>query len=297
MIVLDAQRLTAWRDRRYRRRPDLKVQTEAEARVFVDEVGLCLLFPVQGIELPSLWTAINGRERPVPQPHDDRELGYTWHWKDSLPTRKEIYYGKVLRKKATLLSLEILPYLYALSGNLGDLEEDVRAPYEAGQLTDEARRVYEALLRGGAMNTNELRRASVLEGKENAGRFDRTLVELQAGLKIAKVGISDANRWRYCYVYDLLPRALPDQVAAARHITEREALRTVLARYLETVGAATPAAVNRLLGWRPEDMTWAADALQREGRIATGAHVAGVKGEHLVWSTLLAQSSDGVEDA
>ena len=43
---LSAERLAAWREARYRRRSDLKVRTEAEARTFVDEVGISLLFPV-----------------------------------------------------------------------------------------------------------------------------------------------------------------------------------------------------------------------------------------------------------
>jgi len=291
---LSAEHLAAWRDARYHRRPDLKLQTEAQARVFVDEVGLSLLFPVQGIELPNLWDAINGQVRAVPSHHDDYELGLTWNWKDTLPTRREVYYGKLLRKKATLVSLALLPYFYALSGNLGDLEEDVRAPYEAGRLNNDARLVYEALLRGGAMTTNQMRRATFMEGPATNSRFEGAVVELQAGLKIVKVGISDANSWKYCYVYDLLPRALPEPVAAARHITEREALRTILARYLETVGAAPPKAVERLFGWPAEDVAWAAEALQREGRIAAGipvrradGRVAGAKGEYLAWAELL----------
>src|SRR5205814_1606295 len=76
--------LQEWRNERARRRPDLKVRSEAEALAFLNDVGCAFLFPQAGVTLPSLWDAINGRERALPHHHHDHALGLTWSWKDSL---------------------------------------------------------------------------------------------------------------------------------------------------------------------------------------------------------------------
>ncbi len=42
----------------------------------------------------------------------------TWGWKDDSLGKTIWYYGKILRRKATFISLEVAPYFYALSENL-----------------------------------------------------------------------------------------------------------------------------------------------------------------------------------
>ena len=225
------------RDVRYRRLLHLRVRSPEQAVEFINDVGFCFLFPQKGVEMPSLWEAICGVSRPVPIHHDDHALGLAWHWKDDLPSRGLVYYGKMLRKKPTFVSLDLLPYFYALSDNYGELD-DYLTEYEDGKLSDEARRVYEALLTHGALPTSHLRLEAGLAGKSNASRFNRALVELQVGLKIVKTGISDQSAWRYCYVYDLLLRRWPNLPERARTITRGEARRTLVARYLDNVIAA-----------------------------------------------------------
>jgi hypothetical protein len=238
----------AWRDRRCRRRPALRLRTPEQALAFINDVGFCFLFPESGTEIPTLWEAICGERRPIPIHHDDRALGRAWHWKDELPSRGVVYYGKLLRRKPMFVSLEVLPCFYALSDNYGDLD-DYLLEYEEGHLSDEARRVYEALLEYGAMPTSHLRRKAGLAGKGNAARFDRAIAELQVGLKIVKTGISDANAWKYCYVYDVLMRRWPDLVAQAGAISSLEARRTILLRHLSNVGVASERDLTRLFGW------------------------------------------------
>jgi hypothetical protein len=86
-------------------------------------------------------------------------------------------------------------------------------------------------------------------GGEPARRFDRAVAELQTGLKIVKSGISDSNRWKYCYVYDLLLRWAPTVGEQARTFTGRSAMRHLITRYLETSVAAPVALFPRLFGW------------------------------------------------
>jgi uncharacterized protein YcaQ len=154
--------------------------------------------------------------------------------------------------------------------------------YLDGRITVEAKQVYEVLLEQGALPTSRLRLEAGLGGKANASRFDRALAELQMDFRIAKVAISDANRWGYCYVYDLLPRHLPEPVAAARSISGRQARETLLLRYLQTVIAATPRQVRLLFGWPAQDVARLAGRLAGEGRLRERVRIEGLEDEWLV---------------
>jgi hypothetical protein len=100
--------------------------------------------------------------------------------------------------------------------------------------------------------------------------------------RIAKVAISDANRWGYCYVYDLLHRHFPDAVEAAGRVTGRQAQETILLRYLHTVVAVTPRQVGQLFGWEQGDVARLAERLAAEGRLQAGVEIEGLEGEYLV---------------
>jgi hypothetical protein len=278
----DLEWLQAARAERYRQRPWLRIRTEEEALAFLNDVGLCLLFSAKDIELPSLWGALCGGDRPVPSHHDDPELGLAWNWKDTLPVAGKVLYGKFLRKKPVFISLDLAPYFYALSPNYGNVAEDYLEDYRAGRLSVEAKQVYEALLEYGALPTSRLRIEAGLRGKSNAGRFDRALAELQMDMRIHKVAISDANRWGYCYVYDLLPRHLPGVVEKAPDISGRLARETILLRYLRAVVAATPHQVRLLFGWEAGDVDRLIDRLAREDRLRTGVRIGGLPGEVLL---------------
>lgn len=274
----------AWRDRRYRRSPEARLRSADDALAFVNDVGFCFLFSSKGIEMPTLWEAICGEARDVPVHHDDEALGHAWDWKDELPTRGLLFYGKLLRQKPTLVSLEWLPYFYALSPNYGDIE-DYLIEYQEGRLSDDARRVYEALLQHGALPTSHLRREAGLGGKANAPRFDRAVRELQMGMKIVKTGISDANSWGYCYVYDVLLRRFPQLPAQSGAIHSTEAMHVLLRTYLHNVAVATQTEVVRLFGWEPERLVALCARWAAAGELHTGVRVEGWPGEYLAWTS------------
>ena len=271
------------RAEQYRQRPHLRVGTKEDALEFLNDVGLCLLFSASDIELPSLWGALCGEDRPVPSHHDNRELGLAWRWKDELPVAGLVLYGKFLRRKPVFISLDLAPNFYALSPNYGDPAEDYMQDYVDGRLSVEAKQVFEVLLQEGALPTSRLRLEAGLGGKANAGRFDRALAELQMDFRISKVAISDANRWGYCYVYDLLPRHFGEVVEAARVITGQEAREVILLRYLRAVVACTPREVLKLFGWLPGDLDRLAAQLADEGRLQRGVQIEGLEGEFLVF--------------
>ncbi len=252
---------------------------------FVDERGFVYFWPIKGTELPSLWVAVAG-DRPVADAHDDP--GHvTWGWKDQLLGARRWYYGKILRGRATMISLKTLPYFYALSENYGDYRHDYQLEYDAGTLTQAAKDVFEALIENGPLDSLALRRAARMAGRDSTSRFERALVDLQGGFKILPVGVAEAGAWRYAFIYDIVDRFYPDLPAEARPI-ERGQARAHLARlHLRSVGAVTVSQVAQLFRWKAEAARPALDHLVRRRFARRSEAVAGQAGEWYVARELL----------
>jgi hypothetical protein len=280
---LTEARLKAYRDRTYRRTPARRVRSRQAAVDFVNERGMIYFWPITGVELPSLWVAVAG-DRPVADAHDDP--GHvSWGWKDTLLSEKKWFYAKILRGRATILSLKVASYFYALSENYGD-PQDYLLQYEAGQMTAEAKQVYGTLLEKGKLDTLSLRREARLAGKESNTRFERALVELQRDFKILPVGVAEAGAWKYAYVYELVGRWFPELAAQARPIGRGEARAYLAGIYLESVGAATEGQMTRLFGWRAEEVRRAGERLAAQGRAQRVEQVGAIPGPGWVTASL-----------
>lgn len=251
MPAIDLKKLKSHRARTFRLSPFSRVTSPRAAREFVNTRGFIYFWPIKGIDLPSLWTAVAGN-RVVADKHDDP--GHiTWGWKDNALGKKIWYYAKILRKKATMISLDVAPYFYALSENYGSPEEDYLLAYEEGRLSQAAKQVYEALLKEGALNTIDLRSTSKLMNARDS-EFNKALEVLQADFKILPVGVAEAGAWKYSFIYEIVPRHYPELPEKARIISEGDARRKLVELYFESVGAAQERDVNKLFGWQ-KDLT------------------------------------------
>ncbi|HET7376010.1 MAG TPA: crosslink repair DNA glycosylase YcaQ family protein [Anaerolineae bacterium] len=277
MCALTKSAITSRREARYRRRLNLRVKTTGEAIEFINTVGFSFLFPIQNIEMPSLWDAIAGRVVRTSASHSGYEIERTWGWKDESLDKKWWYYGKLIRDKATLVSLDFLPNFYALSENYGDYEHDYLEEYKAGTLTAEAKAIYEALLKHGALDAIRLRRESHLSSDSAKGRFDKALTDLQTGLKVIPVGVAPVGAWKYAFIYEILPRWYHDIPDRARQIGRGEAKRNIIDQYLRNVIASAPQAIARVFGWTLNDTQPSIEALAREGRVEIDVKIAGVR--------------------
>ncbi|MCH8094052.1 MAG: winged helix DNA-binding domain-containing protein [Chloroflexi bacterium] len=258
--------IEAYRAKTYKRNGPLT--TVDQAIKFVRERGFIFFWPIKDVELPSLWMAVAG-DRPVAPEHDDP--GHvTWGWKDQMLGERKWYYAKLLRKKATLVSLEVAPYFYALTENYGDPDEDYLIQYEAGRLKHENKRIYEALLGEGPMDAVALRRKVGLTGKGNKYRFDRAVVELQTDMKILPIGVAEAGVWNYAFIYDIVPRHFPDLSEQARPITESQARLKLTELYFRSVGAASTRELGKLFGWRKVKLTKAVQLAEQAGLVHSG---------------------------
>ena len=286
MPTLDLKRLNSHRRRTYRLSASSRLTSPGAARQFVDGRGFIYFWPIKGIELPSLWTAVAG-DRAVADAHDDP--GHvTWRWKDEALGKKLWYYAKVLRKKATMISLNTAPYFYALSENYGSPEQDYLLAYEEGRLSQAAKQVYEALLREGALNTIDLRSAAKLTNARDS-EFNKALEVLQADFKILPVGVAEAGAWKYSFIYQIVPRHYPDLPERARFIGEGEARTRLVELYFDSVGAARERDVAKLFGWKKELVTRTLNHLVEKHKIIPVDHPR-EKGE---WFTLPGLFSGG----
>ncbi len=246
---IDLKKLNSHRTQTFHLPPAKRISSTSQALTFVNARGFIYFWPIKGIDLPSLWTAVAG-DRPVADKHDDP--GHiTWGWKDGALDKKIWYYGKILHGKATMISLEVAPYFYALSENYGAPEEDYLIAYQEGRLTQASKQLYETLLDNGALNTLDLRKKAKLSNAKDS-EFNKALEQLQRDFKIMPVGVSQAGAWNYSHIYEIVPRHFPDLPEQARAITESKARMKLLGLYFVSVGAAQLRDVTKLFIWSSE---------------------------------------------
>jgi len=249
VVRLNKAALKTYRERTFRLPPNPPLRGPAEAVRFVEARGFVFFWPIQGIDLPSLWAAVAG-DRPVASAHDD-PAHVTWRWKDALLSQKRWFYAKLLRGKATIVGLADLPYFYALSERV-DEPDDFRLAYDEGRLSWEAKLVAEALLEHGAQHTIRIRQLAHMEGGAFKSRFERALTELQRGLWILPIGVAEAGSWHYAFIYELFDRWLAETGGLARTIDRPDARLHLAGRYLDSVGAAEPRQLSQLFGWHAD---------------------------------------------
>jgi hypothetical protein len=278
MYTIDLKRLKAHRARTFHLPPAKRISSAARALNFVNQRGFIYFWPIKGIDLPSLWVTVAG-DRPVADAHDDP--GHiTWSWKDDALDKRKWYYAKVLRGKATLISLDVAPYFYALSENYGSPQEDYLLAYEEGRLTQAAKQIYEALLYEGALNTLDLRRAAKLANAKES-EFNKALEQLQMDFKILPIGVADAGAWHYSHIYEVAARYYPDLPEKARLIGESQARANLLELYFESVGAAQARDALKLFGWGADLTVRALTRLVENGKLIEAMHPS-QKGEWFV---------------
>jgi hypothetical protein len=246
---INLERLAEFRKRTFHIFPASRLVSADDALNFVNERGFVYFWPIKGVNLPSLWVATAG-DRPVPDNHDDPG-NITWDWKDRSLGKRIWYYAKILRRKATFISMDTAPFFYALSENYGSPEEDYLVTYREGRMTQSAKQIYETLLDKGSLDTISLRKeARLLNAKESV--FNRAMEDLQMDFKILPIGIAEAGAWRYAFRYEITARHMPELPEKARQIGEAEARQKLVSLYLASVGAAQVRELNKLFGWSPE---------------------------------------------
>src|SRR5216117_3582788 len=198
----------------------------------VDEIGFCFAFTGESAyPIPAAFDHLDTRS-------DGRKWEWMWGWKDELAEKKRLYYGKLLVRKPTFVSMKMLPTFYASFGRAGEPDdhlEDVRA----GRLSDLARRVVEYLQHRGETQKKRMRADLGIESKEGRGDLERAIEELQRLMYVARVKAVGERSDDYNYTYDLFVRRYPETVKAAERLSSADATVALLRRLLELAGGVT----------------------------------------------------------
>jgi len=227
---------------RYRRAlvGSYRVRTKAQALRFVNALGFCYAFTSGPGDLPALFDVLDTRSV-------NRMWSWAWQWKDELATERRLFYGRLLRRKPTYVSLAYLPHFFALTGNVGEADDYLQA-YHEGRLGRVAKELYEYVREHGRCSTWTLRRQFVPRG-DRAAPFHRALRTLQERCLIAKV--AEQEHGSFAYIWDTFDRWLPETVREAGRITSTDASATLLERYVRTLGAAPARTARDLFEWPP----------------------------------------------
>ena len=216
--------------------------------------------------LPSLWEAVTGK--PVVDRDFAPDVALVWGWKDELPARRLVCAGKHLGGRASLVSLDLLPTMYALTGRSGrpdDFRDEELSPVE--------RDVAEALLDSGPVSSAELPRLAGHERKRVAAAAAR----LQRRLIVTSAGRQEHEQGWPSVVFDILPRRYAERLGA---LSDPDDARVVLAatvlRSAREVSAADVAAV---VGCTRKQAATALERLASEGRARQRD-----AGEYLLWA-------------
>src|SRR5881397_2225889 len=228
----------------------------------VDAFGFCFAFTLRtgDAPIPACFDHLSTNS-------EDRKWGWMWGWKDELPEEKRLYYGKLLVRKPTFVSMKMLPTFYATFGRAGEADDhldDVRA----GRLSDIARRVIDHLAQRGETQTKRMRADLGITSQEGKADYAKAVEELQRLMYVARVKAVGEGREDYNYTYDLFVRRYPETVGAAERMSSSEAMIALLSRLLDLSGGVSERQIARLFDWSEDRVGHAIRYLEGRKTIA-----------------------------
>ena len=228
-----------------------KITTLAEAVRFIDALGFCVLYPIKGLALPSLYFSVTGRDPHVEHKWDEKSE-MLWRWKNELPRRRRAFYGKYFKGRGTFISLKFLPHFLAMNQTAAAPGDFARF-YGDGRIREDARAIWEALAKHGPLPTLELRHACRMETTAGNRRFKKAMLELQRMLVVVHFGAEQETAAWASGRFELTCRAFPEETAAARKTSPEEARCAIAAKYFARHAGATQENLRRIFGWGKRD--------------------------------------------
>jgi len=271
------EEVESWRDRIHRRLPRLAVKTKKQALKFIDDVGFCFAFKSDASELPCLWHSVCGVRNPVMprHTHHDPSLSFVWEMKNVLPGRGKIYYGKVIKRRPTMISLEYLSYFYVLAGRTGAKDEYL-TEFMRGGLSPGAKAIMDALSDSSPQVTKGLRLATGKHAPGDRESFDKAITELQVKMYIVK---EEELRTPFTFIWAPLRDVFPDQIRKARKISVEAARNKILERYFRNQLIGSVDSIHNLFGWSKQGTYQSLGQLVQDGIIVPHVKVGGKDGK------------------
>ncbi len=277
-LTYTSEDVERWRDRVYRRRPRLAVSTKRQALKFIDDVGFCFAFKSDHSELPCLWHAASGQRAPVMprHTHTDPFLSFVWKMKQVLPAEGKIYYGRVFRKRPTMISMEYFPAFYALSSRTGTSDDYLRE-FRKHELSETGKHIMDALRTSSPQVTRGLKLALGVPRGHGDRDFDKAMAELQSKFYIVKVA---EHYDPFTFEWNTVDRTYAKQVRQALKIFPDKARERILTKYFENQLLSSVRAIQSLFGWKKQVIYETMGQLMKGGVIAGGAKLDGKDGKY-----------------
>ncbi len=221
------------------------IRTIESARAFVEDVGMCFMYPQRpALLVPTFIGAFVGSEERLPE--------WQHAFKDPRAADATSLMVRLLREKAAfeanlseenngyLVAASVFPYLYALTGERNPKlapKAGTRSPYS--QLACDA---FAVIQRDGALSKQKL--LERLGGGLSIPALDKALAELWLKLRLTRVDYSPSEG----SVWDLLYRWAPDAVKEGVQLSVPEALSALVSKYLDCVIAVEQSEVEVFFG-------------------------------------------------
>lgn len=240
-----------YRDVRWQRDEQNRVETAAQAERFIERSGFAACFQDSRQTGPSLYIAVCGRrDAIVPRNvQKDPETSQTWYLKDEILRRGKVLYGKLSRGKAMFVAPRMIPYWNALWGMSRRQEKNLSAP---------ARAILRVLRKEWEMGTADLRAES---GVSDRKAFTLAIDELQAAMLVVPTEV--VYQPKLTYLWGLAEERFPEQLSVK--IDRATALREIARSFLDCAGLTVPGELARVTGLSRPDAGLGNRALVKEG--------------------------------
>jgi hypothetical protein len=220
------------------------MQTIEQARAFIEDVGLCFIYPQRPPLLaPTFMGAFVGSDDRLPDSRhafaDPRATEATELMVRLLRERTAFEANLFEENNGFLLAASVFPYFYALKG-----ERNPRQPPKPGTRSPYSQLACDAfaLIQNGPISKQKL--LAQLGGGVSTPALDKALAELWSKLRITRVDYraSEGSVW------DLLYRWAPEAVKEGVMLSVGEALSALISKYLDCTVAVEQSELESFLG-------------------------------------------------
>ena len=234
------EEIEIYRDRMWRREPELLVEDVYAAEQFIESVGFSSALTDSRRPGPSLFIAVCGR-RDAHMPRNvqkDPESSLTWMLKDEIMRRGKVYYAKLAKGRSTFIARRLVPYFHTLWG--------LPAKREVTLLSPDAKAVLKALRKEWEMATRDLQRASRIVERP---RFLRAMDELQRTFKIIPADV--LYQPTFTYIWTLPESRFHEELNTL--LSREDSLREVARAFLVGAGMTVRGELARFSGLSAPD--------------------------------------------
>ena len=247
-----SEEIENYRDRKWRREEELKIESVAEAERFIESVGFCGGLTDARTAQPSLYIAVCGR-REAFTPRNvqkDYETSLAWTLKDDVLRGGRIFYAKLAKAKSMFVARRLVAAFNSLFG--------IPKAAENEMLSLNARKILAVLRREWEQASSDLRREAGIADRKI---FNKALDELQARMKVLPCEV--LYEPKFTYIWTLAEARFPDELK--QKIERETALQEIAAAYLTAAGETSSRDFARLLGFTPLEANLGFLLLVQEG--------------------------------